>query len=121
LFSGDACLENVCAVVRAVPHPLPGRPRGKILDSALDFIGETPLIRINKIARDAGLECELLAKCEFFNAGGSVKDRIGKVCAWLWVACCGVWLRAVACGCVRLCAVVCVCVCVCVCVRGSGL
>ena len=55
------------------------RPRGKILDSALDFIGETPLIRINKISKDAGLQCELLAKCEFFNAGGSVKDRIGKV------------------------------------------
>ena len=55
------------------------RPRGKILDSALDFIGETPLIRINRIAAEAGLECELLAKCEFFNAGGSVKDRIGKV------------------------------------------
>jgi cystathionine beta-synthase len=31
-----------------------------------------------QIARKAGLECELLAKCEFFNAGGSVKDRIGK-------------------------------------------
>ena len=55
------------------------RPRGKILDSALDFIGNTPLIRINRIGKDAGLECELLAKCEFYNAGGSVKDRIGLV------------------------------------------
>ncbi len=57
----------------------PHSRRGKILNSALEFIGDTPLIRINKISRDAGLECELLAKCEFFNAGGSVKDRIGKV------------------------------------------
>ena len=66
----NACM---CVYVRE------SRPRGKILDSALDFIGETPLIRINKISKDAGLQCELLAKCEFFNAGGSVKDRIGKV------------------------------------------
>lgn len=53
------------------------RTRGKVLDSVLDFVGNTPMIRINTIARDAGLECELLAKCEFFSAGGSVKDRIG--------------------------------------------
>ncbi|KAM5280827.1 LOW QUALITY PROTEIN: cystathionine beta-synthase [Ctenodactylus gundi] len=34
------------------------------------------MVRINKIGQSAGLKCELLAKCEFFNAGGSVKDRI---------------------------------------------
>jgi len=48
----------------------------KICDTILDHIGNTPMVRINKIASE--LECELLAKCEFFNAGGSVKDRIGK-------------------------------------------
>jgi cystathionine beta-synthase len=32
---------------------------------------------MDKIAKSEGLQCELLAKCEFFNAGGSVKDRIG--------------------------------------------
>lgn len=35
-------------------------------------IGETPMVRINSISKKAHLECELLAKCEFFNAGGSV-------------------------------------------------
>ncbi|XP_058517554.1 cystathionine beta-synthase isoform X2 [Ochotona princeps] len=35
------------------------------------------MVRINKIGKIHGLKCELLAKCEFFNAGGSVKDRIG--------------------------------------------
>jgi cystathionine beta-synthase len=35
------------------------------------------LIRINKLSKEANLQCELLAKCEYFNAGGSVKDRIG--------------------------------------------
>ncbi|KAJ3302312.1 hypothetical protein HDU76_005541 [Blyttiomyces sp. JEL0837] len=54
------------------------RNRNRILDSILDHIGGTPLVRINKVGKSEGLECELLAKCEFFNAGGSVKDRIGK-------------------------------------------
>lgn len=51
--------------------------RPKILKTILENIGNTPLVRINRIAETAGLKCELLAKCEFFNAGGSVKDRIG--------------------------------------------
>jgi cystathionine beta-synthase len=48
----------------------------KILDSILDSIGQTPMVRLRNIGRETG--CELLAKCEFLNAGGSVKDRIGK-------------------------------------------
>jgi len=59
------------------PHP-ELRPRPKICDTALDAIGNTPLVRLHKIPAEHGVECELLAKCEFFNAGGSVKDRIGK-------------------------------------------
>ena len=47
-----------------------------ICDSVLDVIGDTPMVRLNRIA--ANLPCEMLVKCEFFNAGGSVKDRIGK-------------------------------------------
>merc|ERR1712186_73261 len=47
------------------------------MPSVLYNIGNTPLIRINKITKTEGLECDMLAKCEFFNAGGSVKDRIG--------------------------------------------
>jgi cystathionine beta-synthase len=48
----------------------------KIHDTILDAIGETPLVRLNKVSHGTG--CEILAKCEFFNAGGSVKDRIGR-------------------------------------------
>jgi hypothetical protein len=40
------------------------------------------MVRINRIAKEAGLECDLVAKCEYFNSGGSVKDRIGKVCGF---------------------------------------
>lgn len=53
--------------------------RGRILDDILQHIGDTPMVRLNKVTRDSGLRCELVAKCEFFNAGGSVKDRIGRV------------------------------------------
>jgi len=49
-----------------------------LMQSALDNIGNTPLIRCQAIEKEYGLECELYAKCEFFNAGGSVKDRIAK-------------------------------------------
>lgn len=44
----------------------------------LDHIGNTPMVRVNRIGKSEGVECEILAKCEFFNAGGSLKDRIGK-------------------------------------------
>jgi len=44
-------------------------------DSILDTIGDTPLVRLRRLG--AGLPCTLLAKVEFFNPGGSVKDRIG--------------------------------------------
>lgn len=47
-----------------------------ICDSIIDVIGDTPMVRLNCLA--ANLECEMLVKCEFFNAGGSFKDRIGK-------------------------------------------
>ena len=48
----------------------------KIYDSILDAIGNTPLVRLRRIGQDTG--CEILVKCEYVNAGGSVKDRIGK-------------------------------------------
>ncbi len=46
-----------------------------IYDNILQTIGRTPVVRINRIAGD--LACQLYAKCEYFNPGGSIKDRIG--------------------------------------------
>jgi cystathionine beta-synthase len=46
-----------------------------ILDSILDCIGDTPIVRLNRISQ--GLDCTLLAKLDHLNPGGSVKDRIG--------------------------------------------
>lgn len=48
----------------------------RICDNVLEAIGETPLVRLNHVTKD--LKCQVLAKCEFFNSGGSVKDRIAK-------------------------------------------
>jgi len=55
-----------------------GRPYKEICDSALDLIGFTPMVRMSRLAKHLGHECTILGKCEFFNAGGSVKDRIAK-------------------------------------------
>ena len=46
-----------------------------IYDNILSVIGKTPVVKINHIGKE--LSCELYAKCEFLNPGGSVKDRIG--------------------------------------------
>ncbi len=47
----------------------------KIANNITELIGGTPLVRINQLT--AGLDVEILAKLEFFNPAGSVKDRIG--------------------------------------------
>jgi len=49
-----------------------------ILDDVLGAVGNTPLIRLDRMAKQYGLKCNLLGKTEFFSAGGSVKDRIAK-------------------------------------------
>lgn len=58
---------------RVIERP---QPKGKILPDILATMGDTPLVRLNQIPQEHGLECEVLAKCEFFNPGGSIKDRI---------------------------------------------
>lgn len=47
-----------------------------VMSTILENIGNTPLVRLNRLPQSLGLECQVYAKCEFFNAGGSVKDRI---------------------------------------------
>jgi len=60
------------------PHPcIPPPTHKKIYGSALELIGNTPLVRLNSIPQSMGIKAEVLVKCEYYNAGGSVKDRIG--------------------------------------------
>ncbi|KAK6395526.1 cystathionine beta-synthase, partial [Oleoguttula sp. CCFEE 5521] len=54
----------------------PPRNPPAIMDSILENIGNTPLVRLHRIPESLGIQCHVYAKCEFFNAGGSVKDRI---------------------------------------------
>jgi len=57
---------------------LPNKPgRGRIYQSITDTIGNTPLVRLNRMAKEAGVKAEILLKLEFFNPISSVKDRIG--------------------------------------------
>ena len=51
--------------------------RGRIYDNVVDTVGATPLIRLGRVAADAGCRADLVGKCEFFNPLSSVKDRIG--------------------------------------------
>jgi len=47
-----------------------------IINDILDAIGKTPIVKFNRIGSES--KCNFYGKCEFLNAGGSVKDRIGK-------------------------------------------
>jgi cystathionine beta-synthase len=58
--------------VRVLPLGDPG-PAMEAVDSLLDLIGDTPLVRLDRMGRD--LSCHLLGKLELLNPGGSVKDR----------------------------------------------
>ncbi len=51
--------------------------RGRIFNSILDTIGDTPIVRLDKLAEAEGVKAKLMGKLEFFNPIASVKDRIG--------------------------------------------
>src|SRR6266481_3416030 len=51
--------------------------RGRVFDSIVDAIGDTPIVRLRKLPQAAGAHATILAKLEYFNPAASVKDRIG--------------------------------------------
>ena len=51
--------------------------RGRVYESITDTIGDTPLVRLNRLPAERGVKATILAKLEFFNPISSVKDRIG--------------------------------------------
>jgi cysteine synthase A len=60
-------------------HPAPSKTpgRGRVYESITDTIGDTPLVKLNRLPADRGVKATILAKLEFFNPISSVKDRIG--------------------------------------------
>ena len=61
------------------PTPSAARPRGRgrVYASITEAIGDTPLVRLDRLAREKGVRANLLVKLEYFNPAASVKDRIG--------------------------------------------
>jgi cystathionine beta-synthase len=75
--SGDAS-DRTTVVPRSWddgPHDLPEGAPMEVLDTFLDAMGDTPLVRLRNVTR--GVRPTVLAKLEMLNPGGSVKDRIG--------------------------------------------
>jgi len=48
----------------------------KISDNVLSLVGNTPMVRMDRISKVLNIEAQMFGKCEYFSAGGSVKDRI---------------------------------------------
>ncbi|XP_041969927.1 cystathionine beta-synthase [Aricia agestis] len=63
-------LKNMHHIVKALDR------NQKVLDNILHDIGNTPLVKLSNIPKEEGIECDMYAKCEFLNPGGSIKDRI---------------------------------------------
>ena len=61
--------------LKAVHADRPGR--GRIFDSIVDAIGDTPIVRLRRLPQQHGVSATILAKLEYFNPAASVKDRIG--------------------------------------------
>ena len=51
--------------------------RGRVFDSIVDAIGDTPIVRLRKLPQMHGVHATILAKLEYFSPAASVKDRIG--------------------------------------------
>lgn len=67
-------MTQAAAVIFPAQLDKPGR--GRAYSNILEAIGNTPLIRLNRLAEDAGCVADIFIKAEFFNPLGSVKDRI---------------------------------------------
>ena len=61
----------------AAPAHSHAEGRGRVYDSITETIGATPIVRLNRLPKAHGVKADILAKLEFFNPIGSVKDRIG--------------------------------------------
>ncbi|WP_439495580.1 cysteine synthase A [Bosea sp. (in: a-proteobacteria)] len=68
-------MADAAGKLNPAPGKVPGR--GRVYDSITDTIGDTPLVRLNRLPAERGVKATILVKLEFFNPISSVKDRIG--------------------------------------------
>lgn len=52
------------------------KPQLRVCENILETIGKTPLIKLSKVLSQQNITCQIYAKAEFMNPGGSIKDRI---------------------------------------------
>ncbi|KAJ0173616.1 hypothetical protein K1T71_010765 [Dendrolimus kikuchii] len=75
--NGTSVGERQFFNLKDMPHLIKVLDRNqKIQPDILHVIANTPLVKLSNIPQREGIECEMYAKCEFLNPGGSVKDRI---------------------------------------------
>ncbi len=70
-------MQNIATGAVRAPAASQRPGRGRVFDSITDTIGDTPLVRLNRLPQQKGVKADILAKLEFFNPIASVKDRIG--------------------------------------------
>jgi cysteine synthase A len=70
----SAATASIKSAAEAPAHR-PGR--GRVYESIADAYGDTPLVRLNRLPQQHGVNATIYAKLEYFNPAGSVKDRIG--------------------------------------------
>lgn len=75
IIAGEELLPTVNFIAEMATGSKPAIPP-VVMSSILQQIGNTPLVRLNRLPQSLGIEAEVYAKVELFNAGGSVKDRI---------------------------------------------
>ena len=63
--------------VSSPPNAVQRPGRGRVYDSIVDAIGNTPIVRLRNLPQQHHAHATILAKLEYFNPAASVKDRIG--------------------------------------------
>ncbi len=76
-MTGIVVMHNLREVRLSRNQNLKRRPKVKIANDVTELIGNTPLVRIRRLTKDAGAVADVVVKLEFFNPAHSVKDRIG--------------------------------------------